>query len=185
VYDRDSVHVHAAQHEVAPYRASERTARRVAQKRWPMPPFHGPRLRALGVALAVVSLSVLTMAASARADGWSAGNPIDLNADPQSISCPTTTDCVAVGGNGVSTAYDGTSWAPTVSVNLFTRETSVSCPTTTFCATVDSNGNVYTYDGTSWSAPTVVAPNETFELETQMSCASATFCVLVDPQGNA
>ena len=122
-------------------------------------------------------------------DGTSWSPPDDVNgiAVVNSISCPTTTFCVALAGDAGGTAamYDGTSWTGlTIDTNSVTGMNSVSCPTPTFCAAADSSGGVVTYDGASWSAPTSVDTASESGLAS-VSCTSSAFCAAVDSAGNA
>lgn len=118
---------------------------------------------------------------------WSASN-IDPGLDLVSVSCPTTTDCVAVdadsgtssdGGNAFT--YNGTSWSKPVAVDADLSFASVSCPTTSFCAAVDDSGSAFVYNGSSWTAFKGIDPNQF----AAVSCASALFCAAVDNNGGA
>ncbi len=89
------------------------------------------------------------------------GNALDYNGsswstsviDPVSIfsvSCPTTSFCVAVDGEGNALIYDGSSWS-TNEIDPGTSVYSVDCPSTAFCAAVDQEGNAITYGWVSAS----------------------------------
>ncbi|MGO8872783.1 MAG: hypothetical protein ACLQPH_15530 [Acidimicrobiales bacterium] len=121
---------------------------------------------------------------------WSNPTGIDPMFTILSVSCPTTTDCVAVdgAGNASGTAsggnylvFNGTSWTNPVAIDSSAHASAVgvSCPTTTFCAAVDNGGNAFTYSGSTWT-PTTTADSNQLEA---VSCASSTFCVAVDNSG--
>jgi hypothetical protein len=98
------------------------------------------------------------------------------------VSCPTTTSCVAADNDGNVFTYNGTSWSELKDVDPPNQSlTSVSCPTTTFCVAMDQDGNALTYNGTSWSAPKLVDS----DLADSVSCPTTRFCAAVDQSGNA
>ena len=103
-----------------------------------------------------------------------------------SISCPSSTFCMAVGTiNGpvpVAMSWNGTSWTTEepLSPTGVTLD-SVSCPSTTFCMAVGGSqsgtvGNSYSWNGTGWTQDAV--PSGTDEL-TGVSCVSSRFCAAV------
>ena len=97
-----------------------------------------------------------------------------------SVSCTSSTFCVAVDRAGRGLVYDGTSWVRTT-IDTF-ELTSVSCaPGTSFCVAVDVDGDAFTYAASTWSAraPVAVLPFSA------VSCATTTFCVAVDGAGDA
>jgi hypothetical protein len=119
---------------------------------------------------------------------WSAPTKIGIRTG--SVSCPSATFCVAVGGPdpggdySVALTYNGTSWsAPTILLPGGAL-TSVSCSSATLCVAVGNvvgakdtqRGFALTYNGTSWSAPTQIGGNSGLG---PVSCSSATFCAVV------
>ena len=95
-----------------------------------------------------------------------------------SVSCASSSFCVAVDKAGNALTYRGAAWgAPQAVDPEGLGLESVSCPSVTFCAADDNSGNVLTYNGSDWSAPQRVAPE--FVGSSQVSCASASFCMLV------
>jgi len=99
-----------------------------------------------------------------------------------SVSCPTTTFCAAVGGADALTS-SGRKWnAPTV-IDSGYQDTllAVSCATSTFCVAVDAGGQAITYNGSTWSSPAVIDAGNQL---TAVSCPSTTFCAAVDSAGN-
>jgi len=96
------------------------------------------------------------------------GKPAHLT----SVSCASTTSCVAT-GNMHAYRYDGGSWARGITVDQKNKLTSISCASASFCATVDNAGNVFTYTGSSWSA----AHQLSSTAMTGVSCPTAGFCM--------
>jgi hypothetical protein len=130
-------------------------------------------------------LLVITMVAPAVAPGaavaqgtWTSPSSIDGTTSISAVSCPTSTFCLAVDGNGDYLTYDGTSWSHphTVSGNSLVG---VSCTSATFCLAVDSL-SAYIYNGSSWSSPDLL--DDTGDIES-VSCASPSFCTAVDNTG--
>ena len=122
-----------------------------------------------------------------QGSSWSTPASIDSNATSNfndamgTVSCASTTFCVAGDDLDDVYTYNGSSWsAPdqlNASVTSPTVSFSVSCPSTSFCMAVDGDFNAYTYNGSTWSAAQVIDPN-TLEgiVIGEVSCASATFC---------
>jgi photosystem II stability/assembly factor-like uncharacterized protein len=133
---------------------------------------------------------------------WLQGGPTN-DSGLDSVSCPSTTDCVAVGLNSDSnapvaafTSDDGSSWT----AGAFSRGVhdllDVSCGSTTHCIAVGQNGldrcsatgctavgdinsaavELTTNGGASWTL--VASPLWVHELKA-VSCPSATECVAV------
>jgi hypothetical protein len=80
---------------------------------------------------------------------WSARQFIDpgtsdnnQNYDTHSISCATTTLCVAVGTDQTVT-WIGSAWLDPTMIDPSGWLASVSCPSTTFCMAVDAEGNAF------------------------------------------
>ncbi|HZL55115.1 MAG TPA: hypothetical protein VFC22_05745 [Solirubrobacteraceae bacterium] len=61
------------------------------------------------------------------------------------VSCASVSFCVAVGGNGAASIYDGRDWHDTRFADERNNTAGVSCPTASRCVIVDSNGNAYAY----------------------------------------
>jgi hypothetical protein len=97
---------------------------------------------------------------------------------PLSVSCSTTTFCMAVGssfgGNNGAFIYNGTNWSSSA---IGSGLISVSCPTTTFCLASGSGDQYVAYTGTGWSAPQSLVGAE-------ISCSSVTFCMAAVDDGS-
>lgn len=159
--------------------------------------------RARVIAVLMTCAFVAAMApASATSTTWVA-TPI---ASPtgfeglSSVSCPTTTDCFAVGNASVSRGidssafaerWDGSTWTPlsgvAPSVGNSNQLNSISCVSLRFCAAVGASyvGRVpdglvstliMTWNGSKWSAQTTTFPPGGL---TSVSCTTATSCVAV------
>ena len=119
--------------------------------------------------------------ASASTLGWSAPTTIDTNPNLTSVSCASTTFCVAGDSSGNVITWNGSTWSSPVNIDSSNDLSSVSCASATFCVAVDSSGNAITWNGTSWSIPVNIDSSNNLS---SVSCASATFCVAVDYAGN-
>jgi hypothetical protein len=123
-------------------------------------------------------------AATYDGTGWSQPARLPSSAgEPDSVSCPTASFCLAVDARDSSALlFDGSTWSSAPGINDPVPGTqpgmaSVSCPTPSFCAAVDNGANAFTFNGTSWSPAKVIDPGN--QLST-VSCPSPTFCAAVD-----
>jgi len=133
---------------------------------------------------------------------------LDSNLDYSSVSCASSSMCVAVDyANGEAVTWNGTALsAPTIIDLAQPGVNGVSCPTTTMCeaivgylpapvitlsgpkapvkatpiSSVGEGWAVYDNDG-AWSEPVSI---DTDGMPTSISCASPTMCVAVDNAGN-
>jgi len=133
-------------------------------------------------------MAVLVSGYAARYNGTSWSQPAKLSSgspagEPDSVSCPTVSFCVAVDARDASAfLFNGSTWSPAPGINDPASNTlggmaSVSCSSPSFCAAVDNGSNAFTFNGTSWSPATVIDPGN--ELGT-VSCPSTSFCAAVD-----
>ena len=146
---------------------------------------------AVGVGVVFGTVGVLfaaALGASASSAGWSAPVHLDSAVNLTSVSCPTSSFCVAVTADGKAFTYNGTRWSGGTSFDsqaaVGNGVRSVSCPSSSFCAAVDSAGDALTYSGTSWSSPTLIDSSLENQLNS-VSCPTSSFCVAVDESGNA
>jgi hypothetical protein len=104
---------------------------------------------------------------------WGAPASFDSGGKVTSVSCPSASYCVAVGGNGTIMSYNGVAWSTALTSD--DDLTSVSCTSDSYCAAVGYNsaGNIFSYHGGSWSAP---QPLDTDHKLHSISCATTTFC---------
>jgi hypothetical protein len=128
-------------------------------------------------------------AAALASTGWSAPTDINGNNGLSSVSCPTSSFCVAVGPtNGVAVIYQDGSWGSPSLIDSGGTLTSVSCSSDSYCVAVDSSGDELTYENGSWGTPTSIDSGGMGM--TSVSCPAsadvpAPFCVAVDISGNA
>jgi hypothetical protein len=137
----------------------------------------------LATGVALVSTS------SAKADYWS--TPHRLVVDNEgfgngSVSCPTTSFCLAAFSNGdVINYYEG-SWQSEKSLDPGTQGMLVSCPSTLACVLMDEFGDPFTYGIKSkslLSVPSVIINGSSGV--NGLSCASLSFCMAVTTAGTA
>jgi len=103
---------------------------------------------------------------------------------PLSVSCASTTFCVATGG-GMAVTFSSGAWGPPSSIDT-TSVTSVSCAAnSTFCTAIDDNGYGLSYTAGAWSSPTQLeAPIPLYGSElTSVSCGSVAQCFVTDSAG--
>jgi Fibronectin type III domain len=137
--------------------------------------------------------------------GWSPPQEIDSapganygagydGADLDSISCVTTTFCVAVDTVGDELTWNGFSWTQYEPVvygheNGFTvaignnanngyEYTSVSCASTKFCVATGGGGSVAIFNGLGWLVHAITPGIAS------VSCSSPTFCLAVTQTGD-
>ena len=93
------------------------------------------------------------------------------------VSCSSPTFCLAVGDNGGSALWDGTTWTPHEETG-YTVYSSVSCPVDGFC--VAGTGGFYSvYDHGTWTRATLGA---NFGSDVT-DCVSAAWCRLLTKSG--
>jgi hypothetical protein len=147
-------------------------------------------------------------APASSAPGWSSQGTIDTTGGQlTSISCASTSMCVAVdtsgsptatsdpGGGGTVFDYANEKWSTGPHLGVTSQLNAVSCPTTTFCAavgddtSVNQDGAVSTFNGNSWSAMQPLIPNDNKSGNLQsgqvVSCSSSTFCMAISSNSYA
>lgn len=105
-----------------------------------------------------------------------------------SISCPTTSWCVALGNNGYFFTYSNGLWVNPSDIGGLAgtnSEVSVSCPTTSWCMASDAFGATYQYSDGSWEGAGQIDVNEpdTNVPPVELSCPGVSFCVALSPDG--
>ncbi len=97
--------------------------------------------------------------------------------DFDSVSCASTSFCVAVDVLGDAEIYDGSAWSAPSEVAPDVGLSSVSCASPSFCVAVGTDGShgvAVTFDTGSWSSPVRVSDEGPLEA---VSCATSSFCV--------
>jgi hypothetical protein len=130
-------------------------------------------------------MAVLGSGYAATYNGTTWSKPAQLSAtaaagQPDSVSCPSPTFCLAVDMQDSSAfLFNGSAWRPAPAINDPARRgmASVSCSSPSFCAAVGNGSSAFTFNGTVWSPAATVDPGQ--QLST-VSCPSASFCAAVD-----
>jgi len=122
-----------------------------------------------------------TCPTGATAAGWSASTGINGTSVINSVSCVTSSLCVAVNNNGHGDTFNGSAWSNS-DVDGSNHIESVSCGQLSFCFAVDNDGNQIEYNGGIWS---IAASIDGTNVINSVSCAPQVFfCVAVDAAGN-
>jgi hypothetical protein len=98
-----------------------------------------------------------------------------------SVSCASSSFCVAVDGDGYAVTLTGATWSPRNDIDLSAYLTSVSCASGSFCVAVDTDGYGVTLSGATWSPRSEIDSGGGL---TSLSCPRSNFCVAVDLAGN-
>ncbi len=171
---------------------------RMCRGGWITSPQEGVRWFVVSACLAVVCGSALMLAAPAAADtplSWSTVNVDGTNAI-NSISCPTSSLCVAVDAAGnvlrSTNPIGSRSWSKPVNIDNGGLHdlAAVSCPSISLCVAVDDAGDVLTSTNptggaSAWSKPVAIDGEDNGDNDalTDVSCASKSLCVAVDDDG--
>ena len=110
---------------------------------------------------------------------WS--GPTSVLGQPQSVSvsCLSTTFCVAVPLSGkFAMEYNGSTWEPMFGWLGEPATSSVSCASKWYCVAVAQFGLTQVWNGTTWVLidPSLIAP-------TKVSCPTSSLCVVVGNGG--
>jgi hypothetical protein len=98
----------------------------------------------------------------------------------RSVSCASSTSCVAVGARGDAETLSGVVWSAPAQLGSNGYLTAVSCPSSSSCSAAGSAG-VMVFSGSSWGGPYAVDPQPT-PMNT-LSCI-ASLCLAGDSAGN-
>ena len=144
------------------------------------------RLGITSVIMMSIMLSMFSSGASAATslDQWS--QPVLIGSKGSSatqvnysVSCPSSTFCVSVNGDG-QVSYDRSGvWSSPRSLALGGSIDSVSCSSKAFCIAVAS-GKAAVYNGHLWTTAVSMGPTgDTYKV----SCPTSTFCAAVGANG--
>jgi len=136
-----------------------------------------------GSALLLAGLVISAVPAAAISIPPSGGNnsglqavdeTIDGHAHLSSVSCPTSTWCMAGAYGGSVVTYNAGAWGPPTKVftGLAKDVDGLSCPTTTFCMAISYIGGYSIFSGGKWSKP-VASPSGW-----GVSCPTTSFCLV-------
>ena len=129
----------------------------------------------VGCASTTLCLGLGTDGGTAVFDGTAWTVSTTFSSAPTAVSCPSPTQCVAVGESSI-VAFDATGWGTPIPAASM-RE--VSCWALTNCVGTDQNGNVRFHTGTTWTTPVTLDVDGVKDV----SCPAADFCVAVDESG--
>jgi len=110
---------------------------------------------------------------------------VSLGSSITTVSCASSTFCVATMGTTVST-WNGSAWSAATALpapGIGSKIMSVSCTGTQICTTVDSSGYSLDDTPTGWTAPHLVPGSVYANALTSVSCVSANFCATVGSAG--
>ena len=120
---------------------------------------------------------------------WSPGTqvgppPSSFGGDAfKSISCPTSTFCVAVDVEGDAYTYSSGAWSGGTAVSPDQRALNdVSCASASFCTAVGDDGVAFTFSGGRWSAGSGKALSSGPMHD--ITCPSSTFCAAEGETGS-
>jgi hypothetical protein len=151
----------------------------------------GDSVARLVIASVIMMSSMLSMfpsgaSAATSLDKWSPPVLIGSNGSSAtqvsySVSCPTSTFCVSVNGDGQVSYYRSGVWSTPQSLALGGSIDSVSCSSKTFCVAVAA-GKAAVYNGHVWSsAAHIGSAGDAYKV----SCPTSTFCAAVGANGIA
>ena len=148
--------------------------------------------RGLGPAIAITLLLALASTASASAFRWSGRHLIDRSAGVTlgSVTCPSSTQCVALDLDGRVLAFNPPSGATMAALGTTSPANGLACASATQCVAIDAGGDELSFDPTHLTSPAIhrvdtAAVASGAEQANAVACASAAECVLVDGSGNA
>ena len=133
-------------------------------------------LTAMGIQIVSTGVATASTSNASSPSGWSGPVSIDPNTLLTSVSCPTTTFCVAVDNSGDAFSYDGSSWSGPTTVSAGDDLADVSCATAEFCVTLDDAGNAFSKTGLLWSPPIPLNA-------VSVSCPVIDYCMVVARSG--
>ena len=139
----------------------------------------------LGIEIAVVIsafgvLSTTVASATASVGKWtqptSTGSVTkSANQVSYSVSCPSSSICVAVNGDGQVACRRNGKWTAPVALSVGGSIDAVSCSSSTFCVAL-AGGNATMFNGHNWTSARHVSPaGDTFKI----ACITSTFCAAV------
>jgi hypothetical protein len=108
---------------------------------------------------------------------WSTPHQLTDGSYGYTVSCASTSMCVAVAASGHVFRWSGGRWGSATMVDHTSGNLqTVACPSTTSCVALDGWGNVQGFDGSRWGPPRLVGGN-------LLACPSASLCLTLDVHG--
>lgn len=114
---------------------------------------------------------------------WGPGISLEQQNDLTSLSCATTTFCMAGDNAGNVYEYSGGSWSGPTQTGADEQIGGITCPTATFCMVIAPGNTVYIYADGSWSNNQLYGADGGAANLNAISCASASFCVATGDYG--
>lgn len=115
--------------------------------------------------------------------GWGTPTELDRFASMedlgviQSLSCPTVTFCLAVGGHFGSAVYNGRSWVRHSAETTGTDGgASVVCTSSSFCMDAPAAPESLVWDGKTWLTPQTLPTGLGGDWLDSLACTSSSFC---------
>ena len=146
---------------------------------------HLPRLGIFStVAMLVLSMNTSGASAASSSHKWSVPVFIGTRGSSStqvkySISCPSTTFCAAVDGNGQVHFRRSGVWSSPQTLAVGGSIDTISCSSKSFCVAIGS-GNAALFNGRVWSTEVLIGPaGDTY----QVSCPTSTFCAAIGANG--
>ena len=149
----------------------------------------GDSVARLGIASFIMMSTMLSMftsgaSAATSLDKWSPAVLIGSKSSSAtqvnySVTCPSSTFCVSVNGDGQVLYFRGGVWSSPQSLALGGSIDSVSCSNKAFCVAVAA-GKAAVYNGHVWSSAVPMGPAGD---QYKVSCPTSTFCAAVGANG--
>lgn len=145
----------------------------------------GPHVSCASASFCLVLRGSLKTYATFKRGRWSKTHPIPVGKKyvPESISCPSTTFCLATARGPQRTSetiiFNGSTWSEPLETSGVLGV--VSCASSSFCVAADGQAGAAVFNGSSWSARSVLGGGSSG----MISCASESFCVSLDGNDRA
>jgi hypothetical protein len=108
---------------------------------------------------------------------WSRPGNIAGGNGLNSVSCPTTSFCLAIDTGGDVYSYVRGTWSAPRQIDSSASLIQVSCATTSFCAAITSGATAYIDSNGTWSASQLTGTGDNPANLTAVSCPVAGFCL--------
>jgi hypothetical protein len=116
-----------------------------------------------------------------------AGGTVTSGVALTSVSCPSTSFCMATDFLNQYLIFNGTSWSTPQTLGTFSLLPLVSCASADMCVAVDADGDAKIWNGSSWGPSAVIDPPDALQLPSAIggiSCPTTSFCLAGDDRGD-
>jgi hypothetical protein len=149
----------------------------------------GSRIRTAPTVVLIVAISVVLAGCGSTGGGtgtWSIPVTVATRAPLVSVSCPTTSSCVAIDEQGrlvslVRGVWSSGSAIPGAGASA-DSQVGISCVAVTWCQATLGNGAMALFHGSAWTTFGVVDKSGDI---VSLSCPTTRFCAAVDDNGKA